>query len=251
MSVENISDQMNQALYGILPPKPKASDKLIFRSYDKIGSSERMNNWLEPFDFSGVGWDSKRAGTLIDTRAYGFGYSLQFIVMAKHYPRAVGEDITFHLPHTGDPVHRRVADIEHIKITDLSIGRLNKPAHGCAAYPILTRNYDWQAALHSTVCFITDQERKVLLWSNNGLDPVTASFRGRNPRIPDILRESMIGGDSGNPAFLPYGNYQLCLLSTHWYGGAGCSGPNLQTDANREAIRGAIQKLVERASLVS
>lgn len=230
----SVSESFNEALLKIVPTPPKGNDKAIFKNYHP-DVSEREDNWLNGFDFSGVGWDSTRAGTLIGER---------HILMAKHYQRAKGSNIIFH-PRGQEPVIRTVIDTKPLQFTDVAIGLLDEPAHGCAVYPILPHG-SWRE-LVGCYAFVTDQERKVLLYKISSMGDM-CSIRGADAKTSPFYRETTISGDSGHPAFLPYGDNQLILLSAHWFGGHGVAGPNLANQKIQEAVIDAAERLSLRNS---
>jgi hypothetical protein len=231
----NISAPFNKALVNLLGP-PTEDAKEIFAGYSVTGHSVWSDNWLRGFDFSGVAWDSTRAGTLITPR---------HVIMAKHYPRAVGSKLTFHLPN-GDPLVRTLVDRQSLSITDVSIGLLDEPATGCAVYPIMAPGYDWEKALYGAYGFVCDQERKVLLYQLTQFNDLFVGLRGSDDTTPAFMREPLISGDSGHPAFFPYGNNQLILLTCHWFGGAGTSGPNPSGEMIKSAIIDAVNVMDAR-----
>lgn len=229
----NISGILNQGLYSIIPQNPTNNDKLIFKSY-KVGIANPYNdNWLSRFDFSGVTWDNKRASTLI---------SPQHVVMAKHYQRNIGDTLNF---EKNNKIYSAKLIGKVNTTTDITVGLLDKPIYEVANYPVLAPGYNWQKILGGTTVFVTDQERKCLLYNISFFSTsINGSFaaRGTNQLDP-LFRENLISGDSGNPVFLAYGNNQLILLSTNWFGGAGMTGPDLSLQELQTQIYNAVLQL--------
>lgn len=238
--LDNVSAAFNAGLLAVLPEAAGVADKLVFAQYDAGGDSAWSSNWLGRYDFSGVAWDDKRAGTLIGPR---------HVVMARHYQRPKGAKLTFH-NRQGQPVVRTLIDKESFTDdNDVTVGLLDADVTGCAVYPVLPAGYDWQGALRGTVCLLTDQERKVLLYPY--LDEIsdtytsTVRFGGVADGVTEVFRERLITGDSGHPTFLVYG-HQLVLLSTHWFGGLGSQGPNFSHERVQDQVRAAIARMAAR-----
>jgi hypothetical protein len=233
--VPNVSARFNAALIKLLPKPQTATDKQVFTSWS-LASVQRSPNWLRGFDFSGVAWDTVRTCTLIHPQA---------VTMARHYQRNVGDKLTFH-DRDGNQVIRTLVDkIDPSISIDITLGWLDSPVANCEVYPVLPSDYDWATALYGTYCFVTDQERKTLLYMLSSWSP-TVGFYGRDGSTSDIMREALISGDSGGPCFLPYGDNKLALLATNWFGGQGAAGPNFAHPAIQEATRLALVNLINR-----
>tara|TARA_R100001463_G_scaffold74977_1_gene129011 strand:+ start:833 stop:1714 length:882 start_codon:yes stop_codon:yes gene_type:complete len=222
-----------------LPLNALTSDKSIFQSYQSKTRSTWNDNWLSRFDFSGVAWDGKRAGTLI-TR--------QHILFAKHYPRAKGSVVTF-VDRNGDPAQRRVIKTAKYpgSSCDVAVGLLDTPVPSTVCYyPLLPSGYDWSLALRGAQLLVTDQQRKALFFGVSFVlddghmgSPESLSAYG-NLGIPTALRERLVPGDSGHPSFLVFPGNQLVLVSTSHHGGLGMRGPFLGGDRVQHWIKAVL-----------
>ena len=201
-TIPNLSESLNQGLLATIG-NPTADKKRLFSSYNSA-KAERAGGWSRGLDFSGVAWDTKRAGTLLHPR---------IAIVAKHYPRAKGSNITFH-NRRGNPETRVIVKTATLKTTDIQVLLLDSPLRDCAIYKLLPTNYDWGQALLGSFILATDRERKLHLHtlSRSMLDHIGHHGGG----VPPILYEKLISGDSGHPSFLAYGNNNLVLLGLHW-----------------------------------
>jgi len=176
-------------------------------------------NWyLNGIDFTCVSpWNSAsgrlRAGTAISRR---------HIIFAKHYPIAVGARMTF-VGDTGTASHYTVTGTRALEGCDIMIGALNAeltpdihPAKVLPTnfekwitdgrtWPLITFNQHEQAFL----CEMTSKWNKqsgMMILTNKRADSYSARQFGG----------TIIVGDSGDPAFLMYGERPIlvyCLLS--------------------------------------
>ncbi len=186
---------------------PREAKKQIFNSYDVNSVVTRRNNWAKDLDFSGVAWDTTRAGTLIHPRV---------ALVAKHYPRSVGSSITFH-DNLGVPQTRIIEKAVNLQSTDITVLLLDYDTIGCAVYPIPSSQdlIQWSSILGGTKVIATVQSRRLIVQHLYNTDTVTGFGRTCSTVTPAELCESMVTGDSGHPTFLVYGD-NLVLLGLHW-----------------------------------
>lgn len=195
----------------LLPEAPTAADKSIDAP------------WLDTLDFTGVSWSNKRTATVIHPR---------LVMMATHYTRAIGDQITW-TDKAGVDHTRTLIDKIGRTSDDRTIGILDRPLPPeIKAYKMLPSGYKWENSLLHSWIIGTDQEKKALIQVYKGgitshqdgiIYQEMVSYGKGNPdtdNIPEILYEQYISGDSGNPGFLVYEG-ELILLETHFYRTAG------------------------------
>jgi hypothetical protein len=217
--------QMRQAIAKIASKKPKPDDKKIFASYRGNGS-QRANNWMRNFDFSGVSWDSARTATLISDR---------HVIMAGHYDRPKGASITFH-DRNGRPVVRTLAAVKRAPpgpggspYPDVTVGRLNQPVPNTLTfYPVLPSSNYSKLLLHQDM-LITTSKREVFRFNILSAYHSAAIdiIRSGNSVKLDLDRAwggALVAGDSGNPGFVAV-NGKLVFVCTNTFGGQGSNGP--------------------------
>jgi len=197
--------------------------------------------WLKGIDFTSVSpWNdthgSQRAGTAISKR---------HIILAKHYPLASGTRIAF-VGENGDTSHYTVKATKELSQCDILIGlldyELTPDVHPAVVLP---DNFDVYLSPEAHWPVVTFNQREEVVLSElsittNFLPGVT---RLQNTKSKSILWQKfgkpMIGGDSGNPAFLLYGK-QPILLYCLQFGGVG-EGPFIH--ACRKNIQEAMDGL--------
>lgn len=187
---------------------PRNAKKEIFNSYEVNSVVTRRVNWAKDLDFSGVAWDTTRAGTLIHPRV---------ALVAKHYPRSVGSSITFH-DKQGIPQTRIIEKAVNLQSTDITVLLLNYDTVGCAVYPIPSSQdlIQWSSILGGTNVIATVQSRQLIVQRIYNTDNnITGFVRTCSAVTPAELCEPLVTGDSGHPTFLVYGN-NLVLLGLHW-----------------------------------
>jgi len=193
--------------------------------------------WAADLDLTCISpWNSTgantRAGTLISPR---------HLVWAQHYSIPNGATIRF-VDASNNVVTRTVVNSQRIGTTDLRIGVLDSDVTGCTFAKVLPD--DWATYIPTNgleiPCLALDQQEKAL---------VTDLYRvvsggGTAFQVPtDATRltfyESLIPGDSGNPAFLII-NGELVILTVWEFGGAGRGS---SVTANKAAIEAAMVAL--------
>lgn len=184
--------------------------------------------WAKGVDFSCASpWNSacgaQRAGTLISKR---------HIVFAKHFPLWKGVRILF-VDNEGGVCPCHIDGTRAVEGTDIMIGLLNaevtpniRPAK---ILPTDAETYIGQGAGLPVVTF--NQREKLSITDMSLIPTNTAKAKWQGSHIPTnevwkTFREKIVGGDSGNPAFLLIGDQPIllyCLKS----GGSG-AGPALR-----------------------
>ena len=189
------------------------------------GSIYATDTWASQFDFSGVAWDNKKAGTLITN---------QHIVVAAHYLRSVGSTIKF-LNKDGDFEERKIVAYKKLKVYNKELGdacieKLDKPVSNRVkvyAIPKSDISNDLKT-LDGAPYIMTNQfakaypeKIKTLRYiGNESYSVYNVVNWGKNSDYPDFMYKVSIKGDSGNPHFL-YANGELVLGSVLFGGGVG------------------------------
>lgn len=173
-----------------------------------------------PWNSSGA---NTRAGTLISPRHIAF---------AEHYQIGVGATVRF-VAGDNTVVDRTMTARQSLSggsgyETDITIGLLDSDVPESISFArVLPAN--WATYLPSlshalrVPCLVLDQEEKALVADLTSLGSM-ASFAQPNDATRLSFYESIISGDSGNPAFL-IDSSGLILVTTWTFGGAG-SGPD-------------------------
>jgi hypothetical protein len=192
------------------------------------GASVYVRNtacWCADMDLTCLSpWNSdggnNKAGTLISPR---------HILFAKHYRIATGATIRF-VTADNQVVERTMTTRQDVADADLCLGLLDSDVPSTIGFarvlPADILDY-MPGAAHRVAGLLLDQEEKALVG-----DLTAQSFNSfATPTDPQRLafNEEIIGGDSGNPAFLliDTGNGVEPVLATTWTGGGGGSGPNI------------------------
>lgn len=184
------------------------------------------NFWAKGVDFSCVSpWNSScgslRAGTLISKR---------HVVFAKHFPLPKGTRIVF-VGEDGGVCPCYITKTKGVENADMVVGLLNaEVTPNIHPAKILPQDF-WKyiGDGYGLPMGTFDQEEKLLLTVANPMFTNGPPHRVVSSRIPKDprwvqFREKVIGGDSGNPAFLLIGDtaiLQYCLQT----GGAGSGNP--------------------------
>lgn len=196
--------------------------------------------WLKDVDFSCASpWNdscgAERAGTLISKR---------HVVFAKHFSLWKGVRILF-VDREGEVCPCNVEKTKDIAGTDITVGLLNAEVTP-SIHPAKILPDDFYKYIGDgrglPIVTLTRKERAVLAEANRiPTNGAPAAVRVRKPRsvARERLREEIVGGDSGNPAFLLVGNDLILLYCLH-HGGVG-SGPWLHM--HRREIQAAMDEL--------
>lgn len=196
--------------------------------------------WLKDVDFSCASpWNdscgAERAGTLISKR---------HVVFAKHFTLWKGVRILF-VDQEGEVCPCNVEKTKDIAGTDITVGLLNAEVTP-NIHPAKILPDDFYKHIGDgrglPIVTLTRKERAVLAEANRiPTNGAPAAVRVRKPRSAarERLREEIVGGDSGNPAFLLVGSDLILLYCLH-HGGVG-SGPWLHM--HRHEIQAAMDDL--------
>lgn len=182
----------------------------------------------------------------------GILISPRHVLFAQHYCPAAGATIRF-ITADNTVVTRTLSSIQHLTQSqsyypDLSVGKLDSDVPGTISFarilPDTFANNLPSLASYPVPCAATDQEEKLLVREVTAIPTSTASYAQVTMQMPqDAARrgfyEDIVGGDSGNPAFLIVNN-QLVLLTCWTFGGGG-SGSSVV--AFKTAINAAMTSL--------
>jgi hypothetical protein len=233
------SNYLNGQLRAILPDTPGGDGKRLFRKYQAKGQSWWEPHWALNLDFTGVAWDSAKAGTLIHP---------QYMVFASHFQRRLGEEVIFH-DRQGLPVRRKIVSksiIYRIQSPDVTVAKLDSPVPSrITHYPLLPMGHDYRV-LNGASLLVTDKERQVHLFRINRVSQQGFEQIGSRPALEHEFgyawQERLEKGDSGHPAFLVVKG-QLVMVSTLKGGGWASSGPFFGGVRLQTALIAAIAKL--------
>jgi len=179
------------------------NDTKIFTAYSSTQAVYKRGNWAGQFDFSGVGWDATRNGTLVTN---------QHIIVANHYTRGIGQKILFYTPE-GERIERHIVAVKSFKkydarLKDAAVEKLNAPVpDGVKIYKILdSKGIKNLNDLVNVPYIVTDQKRhvfaeKITYFNISSNFDQSVSF-WKNSDVPNVMFHSAISGDSGNPQFL-------------------------------------------------
>jgi hypothetical protein len=159
-----------------------------------------------------------RAGTLITPRHF---------IFAAHYELSVGATVRF-ISADNQVVNRTMlARRRHPSYSpywpDLTVGVLDQDVpESITPCKVLPSNYEafFPTGTTHIATLGLDQEEKALVTDLSYLNQFYAGFKTPNLPYEQVLYESKIVGDSGNPAFLIINN-NLVLLTCWTFGGAG------------------------------
>ena len=232
---------LNKQLNLLAPAIPSPTDKEVFARYRKDGVAQWSTNWTANLDFTGVAWDSPRAGVLVHPR---------YVLFASHFQRRTGETLVFH-DRTGRPHRRRLLKkktIHRVGTPDVTVGQLDLPVpNSITHYAVLPPGYDYRL-LNGAKFVVTDYARRVHLFRINrvqqsGYEQV-GGRKGIGTDIHSDWHKHLVPGDSGHPAFLVIQG-RLVLLSTLKGGGWASQGPFYGGPTLQNAIVRAIAVMEE------
>jgi hypothetical protein len=194
--------------------RQNAGDNALFTQYHRRNPVRWNQGWPWRLDLSGVSWDQPNAVTAITRR---------HVVMAQHFPRKIGQSVTFH-DRRGRSHTRRMIQVIPLRDrglrTDIAVGLLDRPLpKQIRRYPLpqptpeLTRRLIGQNAL------VTEQTRRLFFHRIAAIENGRLRFEF-NPELPQTSRKPLISGDSGHPAFV-LSRGELVLIETHSLGGPG------------------------------
>jgi hypothetical protein len=182
------------------------------------GNAVWSQNWTTNFDFSGIAWDRFQCGTLVSPR---------HMICAAHFPRFLGDKVTFH-DRFGTPHQRTiVAEVTEgfnarAVVGDCHIYLLDQPLPDTVKwYSFLPPSYRYTDALVGALVVLTDQEKKALV--SKVRDASYGISYVKDDSLSPVFHENLVKGDSGHPVFVVV-NGELVLVSLHTVGGTGGSG---------------------------
>lgn len=199
-----------------------AMSKPIYTTQDFLNRVfvRNPNCWAADIDLTGLSpWNqgdaNRRAGTLISPRHIAF---------AAHYPLSTtpgNNEIVFVTQQNVTVTRQVVASV--VAAADIQIGLLDADVPSTIAYyKVLPR--DWRTHLPASnrlPMLHLDQEEKALVRDMNGLGATSNYSFHSTPLDPVRLSfsETLIGGDSGNPAFLVLDDEAILILTHHYANG--------------------------------
>ncbi len=231
---EGLAAHITAATQAIVPDS--GGENEIFSHYQgATGKATFARNWTRDLDLTGVSWDRPPANvTLISPR---------HVVMASHSARAPNTLIAFHT-RQGNLVPNSI--VERVRLPgkghmpDITVGLLRDPVKGLPFYKVLPPGIDYAKHLPGAPVLVTDKGRRIHVHQVRAVGGRRIAFQF-HPEFPESLAKTLIGGDSGHPAFvLVHG--KPVLVSTHTFGGAG-TGPFFSDPENFAAVNQAMQEL--------
>ncbi|SFV62464.1 hypothetical protein MNB_SM-4-1782 [hydrothermal vent metagenome] len=177
-------------------------DQMIFNPWsDAVPSSIRFStdNWASQFDFTGIAWNSIKAGALVTN---------QHIIVVAHFARGVGQKVYFYTKD-GVKIVRTVVALKYLSkydstIIDGCIEKLDAPLPDTIkVYPLIDPSGlgDF-SSLEDAPSVYSDQRRKLFAGKITHLDtPKTMMWLWKNPKVDEIMFHNSVGGDSGSPMF--------------------------------------------------
>jgi len=221
---KEVSDAVDDRIDGL----NATTAKPIFTTQNHTTSTYVRNSgcWASDLDLTPISpWNSTggatRAGTLISPR---------HVIFCEHYNfhPSVGATIRF-VASDGTVVNRTINALEtHPDYTpfypDITIGLLDSDVPASIGFvKILPQNWaNYLPSLSSSYklpCLVLDQEEKALISCLYSLN-TSANFLTPTQSARFAFYEKIIGGDSGNPAFLIIDD-ELVIITVWTFGGAG------------------------------
>lgn len=201
---------------------PVATAKKLFTAQNGTASYQRNPQfWAADIDLTGISPFNTGTG-------YGLGItaiSRRHIAGANHAIAAPGSTVVF-VTKDSQVVTRTLTSTMQVGDSDIRVGLLNSDLpDSIAHYPVLPADWrNWLPTLGEGMpVMILDAEEFGLVGESLFGDYVSYNSSLVSPR--SLFWETLVGGDSGNPVFLIFGN-RLVLLTCHHYGYDGESGPN-------------------------
>ncbi len=162
-----------------------------------------------------------RPGTLISPR---------HIIMATHYSITPGATITF-VDNTNIAYDRTVTAVRSIGDTDISVGLLDSDVPSSVTYyPIMSQTNleavfkKYQPTTYDVPIVVFDQDKNTIVRSLHDIVPGSIFHHSYTSGSRSVFSQAIVGGDSGNPAFLLVDNRPVLLFAhestsaSHSYG---------------------------------
>ena len=219
---EEASDSVDNRIVGL----DASTAKPIFSTQNHNTPSYVRNSgcWVNDLDLTPISpWNStegsNRAGILISPR---------HIIFAAHYQINNGSTVRFVDNNNNIVTRTMVNKLTHPNYTpyypDLTVGVLDSDVPNTINFvKILPQNWsDYLPSLSNLYrlpCLVLDQEEKALISELRSLSTVASFSAPSNPTRLAFF-ESIITGDSGNPAFLIIDD-ELVIITVWTFGGAG------------------------------
>ena len=200
---QSVPEYLLQQFEQFKPANFVSDDTIIFTAYSTTQATYKTQNWASQFDFSGVGWDSTKSGTLITD---------QHILVANHYARGIGQRIIF-FSKDGQKVERTIVGRKSFKsydarLNDACVEKLNAPVpDNVKVYALIN-----PSSIHEYNDFVdapylmTDKTRHVFAEKVYSINPThstvpqSISF-SKSSNYPNFMYHGAVSGDSGNPQF--------------------------------------------------
>lgn len=236
-ATESVATHARAAVNARIAGKDPAASKHIFSVADHKSASYTRNkgNWAADLDLTPISpWNSYggnfMAGTLVSPR---------HVLYATHFAMPIGTKIRF-VTKDNQVVERTIVNAVSPRYTgvyfpDITVGLLDSDVPESIGFAkVLPEN--WPQLLESSPdipCLALDQEEKALVTSLQYIDAY-AAFDAPRDQTQKSFFESIISGDSGNPAFMIVDN-QMVLLTvwTFGYGGSGTSVAHQRDQINK------------------
>ena len=222
---ESLEEHATKQVESRLQGKDPTSSKNIFSLMDHNSAKYERNpqGWAQDLDLSPISpWNSAGANRLAGTLV-----SPKHIVYATHYQMPIGAKIRF-VTGNNQVVERTLTGkispsvIQNTYFPDITVGVLDSDVPEAIGFAkILPTN--WQQHLNPNgfrvPCLALDQEEKALVSDLFHLSR-SAVFTYPNRQKSREFSESIVAGDSGNPAFMVV-DKQLVLITIWTFGDAG------------------------------
>jgi len=223
---DSLAKEVNDSVDNRISGLNASTAKPIFSTQNHNTPSYVRNSgcWVNDLDLTSISpWNStqgsNRAGVLISPR---------HIIFAAHYQINNGSTVRFVDNNNNIVTRTMVNKLTHPEYTpyypDLTVGVLDSDVPNTIGFvKILPQNWsDYLPSLsfiYRLPCLVLDQEEKALISELRSLG-TAASFFNPTDSVRFAFFESIISGDSGNPAFLLIDD-ELVIITVWTFGGAG------------------------------
>jgi hypothetical protein len=217
-----VSDAVDNRIAGLNP----SLSKPIYTTQNHTTSTYVRNTgcWVSDLDLTSISpWNSTSSNNMA-----GVLISRRHIIFAAHYQINNGATIRFVDNNNNVITRTMVNKLTHPNYTpyypDITIGLLDSDVPPSINFAkILPQNWkNYLPSLSSSYtlpCLVLDQEEKALISELYFLE-TSAAFKSPTNTVRSNFFESIILGDSGNPAFLIIDG-ELVIITVWTFGGAG------------------------------